>query len=179
MDRDQLEIFVKQHNLVKHEEGGYFKVTYVAEEMVNVSDRYEGDQRHASTKIDYLLDGDEFSAWHRIKSDEIWRFKQGTSLILYIFSNSAMTQNELLQVKIGDPAKEQGAVLEYTIKHDQWFAAAVNDKSSFALVECELIPGFDYRDWELGKEDVLVNSYPKYKDIITQYSRKIFANAQI
>lgn len=178
MEKEQLEAFIKQHNLVRHEEGGYFKVTYVAEQMVKVSDRYDGDERPASTKIDYLLAGNDFSAWHRIKSDETWRFKDGSSIILYVFSKTDTNQQNLLQIKIGDPKKEQDAVLEYTVEHDQWFAAISSDTSHFSFIECEVIPGFDYRDFELGKESDLIDLYPDYTDIIRQYARSVYANVE-
>ncbi len=167
MKDKQLNKFIEQHKLIKHEEGGYFKVTYVAERMIKVFDR-DGDERPASTKIDYLLSGNDFSAWHKIKSEEVWRFKEGAPLMLYVLSDINDDQSSLLQIKIGDPKKEKDAVLEYTVKRDLWFAAVVNDKSSFSFIECEVTPGFDYRDWELGKESVLIDLYPDHEEIISR-----------
>jgi predicted cupin superfamily sugar epimerase len=101
-----------------------------------------GGKREASSKIDYLLIGSDYSAFHRLRSKEVWRYKEGTSLTLYIIQKNST----LAQVKIGNPLKEDDAISEFLVEHDQWFAAAVNDKNSFSFVECEVIPGFDYRD---------------------------------
>jgi hypothetical protein len=60
---------VKKLGLKKHPEGGYFKQMYRSEVTVNV-EGYDR-QRNISTAIYYLLVGGQYSAFHRMKSDEI------------------------------------------------------------------------------------------------------------
>jgi uncharacterized protein len=62
-------------------------------------------------------------------------------------------------------------VLQAIIKADIWFAAAINDKKSYCLVGCTMSPGFDFRDWELGKRDDLIRKYPQHKKIIKRYTK--------
>lgn len=168
----KVEELVEKDHLEKHEEGGYYALTYRSPEIIKVKS-YEGEYRPKSTKINYLLEGNDYSAWHRLKSDETWRYKAGTPLILNIIKNDG----NLEQIKIGNPITSQGAKFEYTVEKEQWFSAFVNDSNSFSYVECEVVPGFDYRDWELGKEDELLKVYPRLANIITKYSRAYPANS--
>ncbi len=65
----QVARLVKKLALVKHPEGGYFKQTYRSDIMVNV-EGFDG-LRNIATAIYYMLAGGQFSAFHRIRSDEI------------------------------------------------------------------------------------------------------------
>lgn len=38
----------------------------------------------SSTAIYYLLMGDQFSSFHKIESDEVWHFYDGTTLLVSI-----------------------------------------------------------------------------------------------
>ena len=46
------------------------------------------DIRAVSTLIYYLLDSDQFSAFHKVRFDEIWHFYKGSSVSLYVLSDS-------------------------------------------------------------------------------------------
>ena len=62
---------IQQLNLLPHPEGGYFAETYRSSlEVTNV----DGNKRHASTAIYFLLKDKDKSHFHRIKSDELWFF---------------------------------------------------------------------------------------------------------
>ena len=70
--------------LVPHPEGGFYRETYRAAEMIaapRLPARF-GGARVCSTAIYFLLPGDQVSALHRIKSDEIWHFYAGSALTL-------------------------------------------------------------------------------------------------
>lgn len=166
--RDEPYKIIKQHQLTQHEEGGYYKVTFVSEVLIDVEPaRYVGGKRPACSKIDYLLMGHDYSAFHQLKSNEVWRYKQGTSLTLYMIQQDGT----LTTAKIGDPSQESDASAEFLVMQDQWFAVVVNDNTSFSYVECEVTPGFDYRDWQLGEQDDLIKCYPQHADLIRKYSR--------
>jgi hypothetical protein len=151
---------VKKLGLKKHPEGGYFKQTYRSDMMVNV-EGYDG-QRNISTAIYYLLVGGQYSAFHRMKSDEIWHHYAGGSLTLYAIND----YGTLSRIRLG-----RGGTPQAVIKADTWFAAAVDNKKSYSLVGCTMSPGFDYRDWELGKRDELVKMYPQHRALIERYTK--------
>ncbi|HEX2014951.1 MAG TPA: cupin domain-containing protein [Nitrososphaera sp.] len=151
---------VKKLGLEKHPEGGYFKQTYKSDTMVNVA-WFDGP-RNVSTTIYYLLDGNEFSAFHRLRSDEIWHHYAGGTLILYAIDKDG----KLSKIKIG-----RGSMPQAVMKAGIWFAAAPGNKRSYCLVGCTMSPGFDYRDWELGNKDELVRAYPQHKALIERYTK--------
>ncbi len=151
--------WIKKLGLQRHPEGGYFKETYQSDLTLDIAG-YQGS-RHITTAIYYMLVGNEFSAFHRIKSDETWNHYAGGSLTIY-----AISDDKLSKVKIG---KGKGEVPQFTIKANTWFAASLDDKS-YCLLGCTVSPGFDYRDWELGKRDKLVSMYPQHKKIIERHT---------
>jgi len=70
---------INQLNLLPHPEGGYYKETYRAAEIIPVdalAERFSGDKTF-STAIYFLLEKENFSAFHKIKSDECWHFYAG------------------------------------------------------------------------------------------------------
>jgi uncharacterized protein len=159
LNKDAVKL-IKRLRLKKHPEGGYFKETYAADIIVNVVG-YD-KPRYISTAIYYMLVGDQFSALHRVKSDELWHHYSGGSLMLYAINNG-----KLSKVKMG---KSRGEALQVVIKANTWFAASLNDKKSYCLLGCTVSPGFDYRDWELGKRHELIKRYPQHRAIIERYT---------
>jgi predicted cupin superfamily sugar epimerase len=156
--------WINKLNLQEHPEGGYFVETYKSEKFVNLPE-YNGP-RHACTAIYYLLTGEQFSSFHRIKSDEIWHFYVGSSLSLYTIE----TDGKLNQVRLGTDI-DNGEKFQAVLKSGSWFAASVVDHHSYCLVGCTVSPGFDYHDWELGNVEMLTKTYPQHKSIIEKYTR--------
>ncbi|HEY1248999.1 MAG TPA: cupin domain-containing protein [Nitrososphaera sp.] len=151
---------IRSLGLEKHPEGGYFKRTYEASTMVSAKG-YDGP-RHVSTAIYYMLVADQFSAFHKIRSDELWHHYMGGSLTLY-----AIERGKLSEIKMG---KGKGEIQQVTIKANTWFAASLNDKNSYCLVGCTVSPGFDYRDWKLGRRNELIKMFPQYATIIERFT---------
>src|SRR5438093_3590746 len=73
--------YIKELKLEKHPEGGYYHRTYRSQENVKpLSSHFmHTKERSASTCIYYYLENDDYSSWHRIKSDEIWHYYTGNS----------------------------------------------------------------------------------------------------
>ena len=141
-------------------EGGYYKETYRSDKTIILPSETDGE-RSISTSIYYLLDGAQFSAFHRLKSDEIWHFYIGSSVTLYIINK----MENLSEVKLGSNI-EKGELFQIQVRAESWFAATVNDISSYALIGCTVSPGFDYLDFELGDRKKLIERYPQHRSII-------------
>jgi len=154
--------WIQQLELSPHPEGGYYKEVYRSEEEL-VGELLPGDRsgiRSVSTAIYFLLEGNDFSAFHRIKSDEIWHFYAGDSLIIYaIDENGLLTEYPL-----------NSDVPMQIIPRNNWFAAELKDKESYALVGCTVAPGFDFEDFEMGSQEDLIKEFPKHSDLIKQLS---------
>jgi len=65
---------------------------------------------------------------------------------------------------------ESGESFQAVVRAGCWFAAAVNDTETFALVGCTVAPGFDFGDFKMADRNRLVALYPEHKDIIEKYT---------
>ena len=75
---------IQRYGLEPHPEGGWYKQTYKSNEQITAEalpKRFVAS-RAFSTAIYFLLEKGNFSAFHRIKSDECWLFMQEA---LYLF----------------------------------------------------------------------------------------------
>ena len=165
---DTMKKLIKKLQLIEHPEGGYYREVYrsdlsITEDALPVG--FTGDRSYA-TSIYYLLPSDSFSAFHRIKQDEIWHFYMGSRLLLHIIS----PEGEYTVVRVGSEL-EQGDHLQYVVPALSWFAAEVDRDHSFALVGCTVAPGFDFRDFELGSREDLIKSFPGHKELIERFTR--------
>ena len=79
-------------------------------------------------------------------------------------------ENGVLTSSLLGDNPENNERLQITIPQNAWFAAEVNDKSSYTLTGCTVAPGFDFADFELGKRNELLNLFPQHKEIITLLS---------
>ncbi len=152
---------IKLFDLKKHPEGGYYKRIYESKDFVIAPELFQ-DPRLAITSIYYLLEGNDFSAFHRIKSDEIWHFYLGSSLTLYVIDE----QGHLQKLILGNTTLEKDAIFQIIIPKNHWFAATVNDKNSFSFIGCVVAPGFDFKDFELASYENLAKQYPQHAELI-------------
>ena len=82
--------WIQALQLRPHPEGGWFREIYRADETIphqGLPSRFSGD-RHISTAICFLLNETEFSAFHRIKQDELWHFYDGASLTIHMIDST-------------------------------------------------------------------------------------------
>src|SRR3972149_3402367 len=131
--------YIKQLQLKKHPEGGYFKEVYRSGEIIlpeHLPKRYK-QSRNFSTSIYFLLEGRQFSAFHLLQTDELWHFYNGSSVILYIINQNG----ELTIKKLG---RGKDSELQLAIEKQNWFAAEVENKKSFSLFGCTVAPGFEF-----------------------------------
>lgn len=155
------EFYIEKLELKPHPEGGFYKEIYRAGELYYIEDFADRKKRNASTSIFFLLDGKQVSKFHKLKSDEIWHFYDGSSIKLYLIDS----ESNLTEIIIGKNL-DAGETYQFTIPKNNWFAAELMDKKSFALVGCTVAPGFDFEDFELAKRDYLLRLYPEHHDII-------------
>lgn len=160
--------WVEKLNLQPHPEGGFFKETYRSHEIIPkaaLPERFSGD-RVFSTSIYLLLSKDNFSAFHRIKQDELWHFYDGTSLTIHIISLDGSHSTTKLGKNI-----DEGEIPQVVVKAGCFFAAETNDKESFSLTGCTVAPGFDFADFEMPNRDKLIELFPQHVEIIKKFTR--------
>jgi predicted cupin superfamily sugar epimerase len=161
--------WIEKLKLKKHPEGGWYREIYRSDDVVPQTclPAGFGGERSFSTSIFYLLEGNDYSAFHRIRSDEIWHFYEGTSAIEIVFIEKKLIKTKLLG---NDP--ENGQHLQVVIPKNTWFAAKLLNPAGFALTGCTVSPGFHFSDLELAGEG-LVKEFPENKAEIISLLRKI------
>ena len=154
--------------LQPHPEGGYYKEVYRSGGTIDEDclPQTFGGSRHYSTSIYYLLQKGDYSAFHRIKSDEIWHFYAGGNLLLYLLSDDGTHQT----VTLGNTITE-GATFQFVMPAGVWFAAEPAPGTAFALAGCTVSPGFDFRDFELADGPSLAKVFPERRDTILRLCR--------
>jgi predicted cupin superfamily sugar epimerase len=164
----QARTWIEKLNLVKHPEGGYYVRTYFSREWIereHLPQRFAGS-RPFSTAIYYLLPGDEFSAFHRIHSDEMWHFYAGSTLTLHILEG----EGRVTEKKLGRDF-ERGERFQHLVEAGCWFGATVEDEASYSLLGCTVSPGFAYEDFEIADRENLLAQYPDHRKLIISLTR--------
>lgn len=162
--------WIERLDLRPHPEGGYFRETYRAGETIDgvaLPKRFTGS-RAVATAIYFLITRDAFSAFHRIRSDEIWHFYTGHAVTIAILDTGG--SGDLATESLGrDPSR--GELPQVVIPAGAWFAAEVASPGAFALVGCTVAPGFDFADFELGARSGLLARYPQHRGVIERLTR--------
>jgi predicted cupin superfamily sugar epimerase len=159
---------IQQYALHSHPEGGWYKQTYKSREYISATslpERFNGS-RAFSTAIYFLLEQGNFSAFHRIKSDECWHFYAGDPLLVYVIQQDG----ELDIIQLGNDINK-GQLFQYVVPANCWFASQPAPASAYCFVGCTVAPGFDFADFELADASALAGLYPQHERVIRQLCR--------
>ena len=159
---------IQRYGLESHPEGGWYKQSYKSNEQIAaraLPERF-GTSRVFSTAIYFLLEKGNFSAFHRIKSDECWHFYAGDPLLIYIIEQTG----ELKVISLGSD-HESGQSFQYVVPANCWFASRPAPESEYCFVGCTVSPGFEFDDFELADTTALSTIYPQHKPIIIELCR--------
>lgn len=161
------EYYVEHLGLQPHPEGGWYKETYRSDGSIPSSELqdFDGDRSFA-TGIYFLLTRENFSAFHRIKSDEMWHFYDGDGLVVH----EIQPDGHYIEHKLGLDL-ENGEQPQLAIAANSWFASEVKQVGSWCLVGCTVSPGFDFRDFELAERESLLSELPNHEQLISRLTR--------
>ncbi len=157
------EQLIAQYALTTHPAGGYYKEFYRSNIALPASSLPAcfGGERSASTAIYFLLQQGDFSAFHRIKSDEVWHFYVGDTLLLHILH----TDGQLETVHLGNGVSTEH-MYTAVVPAGTWFASEPAPNAAFSFVGCTVAPGFDFADFEMADATELCNQYPQHAPFI-------------
>jgi predicted cupin superfamily sugar epimerase len=139
-----------------HPEGGFYAETYRADSKIET----ENGTRQLITSIYFLLRSVDVSHFHRIKSDELWFWHEGSPLSVHLLGEKG---HEIL--KLG-PVTDQESRSQHLVTSNTIFGSTVDQPDSYTLVSCVVAPGFDFRDFELFSFENLIALFPDYESII-------------
>jgi uncharacterized protein len=155
-------------SLAPHPEGGFYRETYRSAETIDVAHlppRFAGPRAY-STAIYFLLPGDQVSALHRIRSDEVWHFYAGGAATLSLIH----PDGKLVEHRLGpDPSRDER--FQAVVPAGCWYGAAVDDRGGWALFGGTVAPGFDFADFELADRATLSAQFPQHRDLIRRLTR--------
>ncbi len=149
-------------------EGGFFKQHYASADKIDsaaLSSRYENEGvRAVSGAIYYLITPDNFSAMHKLRTDELWHFYYGDSaeqLCLY-------PDGQFDLVKIGvDFAQDERPV--HNIPAGVWQGTRLAAGGRYALFGTTMAPIYDDSDFILGNKEELAIQYPDVLELISEF----------
>ncbi len=118
---------IEYHKMIPHPEGGHYVEVFKNKDV---------------SHIYFLLEGHEYSHWHRITKNETVHFYSGDPLEIYTSKDG----EEFETNQIGSNNN-----FIYSIKKNTWFA--MKPKGKYSLIGCTVAPAFEFEDLELAPKD--------------------------
>lgn len=142
--RDDVARIVDNLELEEHPEGGFYREVYRSVLTLPETTLPDHDgPRSAGTSILYLLPHGVQSAWHRVKSDELWLYHGGDPMELTMRPDEDTADAEHV-VGIGGE-------LQVLVPANWWQTATpAQGDHGYSLVGCVVVPGFDFDDFEMA-----------------------------
>ena len=156
--------WIEKLDLLPHPEGGCYREMYRSTEPYPahaLPNRFPSD-RTFSTAIYFLLQKGEFSAFHRIKSDELWHHYEGGDLEIITIDETGAIRTMLLGKHQPDASPMR------VVPHGTWFAARLASEHDYVLCGCTVAPGFDFADFEMAERAALKQAFPQHSELIDQ-----------
>ena len=163
----KINFYIETLSLEEHPEGGYYARTYESKHLIRkeaLPGNFTGD-RYIASSIYFLLMGNQYSAFHRIKSDELWHHYDGCGLCIYVIHPDGKGERLMLGKEL-----DKGFRFQHIVPAGAWFASKPVDENGFSLCGCTVAPGFDFEDFEMAEKNELIKSYPEHKKWIDTLS---------
>ena len=157
------ERWIRALGLSRHPEGGYYRETFRAGALP--FDLPGRGARSASTAIYFLLADGDFSAFHRVRSDEVWHFYAGAPLELHTLDAERGHEHVVLGTDLERGERPQHVVLAGV------YQAARLAAPGFALCGCTVAPGFDFADFEMPSRAELTSLFEQQHELVKLLTR--------
>jgi predicted cupin superfamily sugar epimerase len=139
--------WARKLDLAPHPEGGWYRETWRSELTLGqpaLPPEYTGP-RSAGTAILFLLMPGQQSAWHTVRSAELWLHHRGSPLLLEVGRDGGGGRETRL---LGSDVSA-GEEPQFVVPPGCWQRATPRDAEP-TLVSCVVVPGFDFADFALG-----------------------------
>jgi len=151
-----------------HPEGGYFRETYRASEVLSPSGlpaRF-GGERAMCTAIYYLLEASDLSALHRIRQDEVLHFYDGATCIIHVIDPAGTYSKSRLGRNLA-----HGELPQIMVPGGHLFAMKVAEGGAYTLLGATVAPGFDFADFDMPSRAELIRQFPQHRGLIESLTR--------
>ncbi len=118
---------IKYHKMISHPEGGYYVEVFKNKDI---------------SHIYFLLEGHQYSHWHRITKNETLHFYSGSPLKIY-------TSEDGDQFQTNEIGSKNNFI--FNIKKNTWFA--MKSTGAYSLIGCTVAPAFEFDDLELAPKN--------------------------
>lgn len=154
------EEIIAAYRLERHPEGGWFREIHRSPRSLGRIPGFPG-KRTAFTAIYFLLSRGEFSAFHRLRSEEMWIYLAGDPLELVVMGR------EVKKVTLG-PSTEGGEPVSFVPAGELQAARTLGE---YTLVSCFVSPGFEFDDFSMPPRRDLLREYPDRRELILSFTR--------
>jgi hypothetical protein len=166
---DDVKRIVERFGLAPHPEGGFFREVYRSTLEVDHPGTPADikSKRSAGTLIYFLLSGEDFSAFHRVRwSDETWHLYAGGPLQIFTIDKAGTLAEQTLTTDVtqGEPTT--------VIPAGTWQSARPADGAAWALGGCTVSPGFEFADFDMPPAAELIHRFPLHKVRIRELTRR-------
>lgn len=162
MNEDAQRIITKLGLSPLPDEGGFYRQTWAGPPC--------GDDRAqpVGTAIYFLITSKDFSALHRLETDEIWHFYAGDPIkLVQLNGRDQSARQDIMGSDI-----LAGQVPQVIVRAGVWQGAelaAVN--LGWALVGCTMAPGWSEQGFTLGQRETLRAAFPEEAADICRLTR--------
>jgi predicted cupin superfamily sugar epimerase len=150
------------------EEGGFFRQVWcsaarIPPDGVPWKVRYG---RPFGTAIHYLMEGEGYSALHRLQGDELYFHQMGDPVEQLLLKPDGSHERRLLGQDLA-----RGELLVSHVPGGWWQGSRPKGTLGWSLVACTMAPGWDHADFELGRRAALRRAYPECAADVTRFTR--------
>lgn len=157
MDPEEI---IAAYRLERHPEGGWFREVHRSSLRLGRIPGYQGE-RAAFTAIWFLLTRGDFSAFHRLRGEEVWTHLAGDPLELVLMGR------EVRRIALG-PAAEGGMPLAIVPAGE---LQAARTSGGYSLAVCFVAPGFEFADFTIPSREGLLKEHPDRRDLVLAFTR--------
>ena len=119
-----------------HPEGGWYRETWRHPQLIDTPN----GPRPLATCVSFLLEPGQVSAWHRVRSPELWLWQGGGPVVVTTGGTDAIPSAD-----VGHELTQGG---QHLVAADEWQTARPAGTEA-TLVACVVSPGFDFADFTL------------------------------
>ncbi|MCC6438954.1 MAG: cupin domain-containing protein [Acidimicrobiales bacterium] len=145
-------------------EGGRYVQSWVSHR------HWPGNDKPAGTAILFLLTDQpgDFSALHRLASDELWHRYLGDPAHLVLLHADGVVEEIVL-----GPDLQAGHRVLVVVPAGTWVGCYVppGGPNGYALLGCSMAPGFTSEDYQGGERAELCAAYPSAAELIERLTR--------